>query len=39
MTSMMIKVNDEVSEAYTRAGYKQCPAPVVTLTKRIYFNN
>ena len=39
VTSMMVKVNDEVSEAYTRAGYKQCPAPVVTLRRRIYFNN
>ncbi|XP_074625238.1 caspase-8-like isoform X2 [Acropora palmata] len=39
VTSMMVKVNDEVSEAFTQRGYKQCPAPVVTLRKRIYFNN
>ncbi|XP_031561863.1 caspase-8-like [Actinia tenebrosa] len=39
VTSMMVKVNDEVSEAYTKKGYKQCPAPVVTLRKRIYLNN
>lgn len=37
--TMMVKVNDEVSEAFTRQGYKQCPAPVVTLRRRIYFNN
>lgn len=37
--TMMVKVNDEVSDAFTRQGYKQCPAPVVTLRKRIYFNN
>ena len=36
---MMVRVNDEVSEAFTKMGYKQCPAPVVTLRKRIYFNN
>nr|AJG36593.1 caspase 8 [Acropora millepora] len=39
VTSMMVRVNDEVSEAFTKMGYKQCPAPVVTLRKRIYFNN
>jgi len=37
--TMMVKVNDEVSDAFTKQGYKQCPAPVVTLRKRIYFNN
>lgn len=36
--TMMVKVNDEVSEAFTKRGYKQCPAPVVTLRRRIYFN-
>lgn len=39
VTTMMVKVNDEVSDAFTKRGYKQCPAPVVTLRKRIYLNN
>ncbi|EDO34460.1 predicted protein [Nematostella vectensis] len=38
LVTMMVKVNDKVSEAFTRKGYKQCPAPVVTLRKRIYLN-
>ena len=33
----MVRVNGKVSDAYTKQGYKQCPAPVVTLTKHVYF--
>ena len=36
LMSMMVKVNQEVSEAFTKQRYRQCPAPVVTLTKKIY---
>ena len=39
VTTMMVKVNDEVSAAFTKKGLKQCPAPVVTLRKRVYLNN
>ena len=35
--SMLLKVNDQVTQAYTDNGYRQCPAPVFTLTKKIYF--
>ena len=35
--SMMTKVNQKVTDAYTSRGYKQCPAPVFTLTKKVYF--
>ena len=34
--SMMVKVNDKVCQGYTEAGYKQCPTPIVTLTKKIF---
>ena len=37
VTSMMVRVNDMVSKAYTEQGFKQCPVPIVTLTKKIYF--
>lgn len=35
--SMMVMVNGKVSGAFTSKGYKQCPVPVVTLTKKLYF--
>ena len=34
--SMMTRVNDMVSKAYSKSGYKQCPAPIFTLTKKIF---
>jgi hypothetical protein len=34
---MMVRVNGQVTAAYSSKGYKQCPAPVFTLAKSIYF--
>jgi hypothetical protein len=34
---MMVRVNGKVAEAYSAQGYKQCPVPVFTLAKSIYF--
>ena len=34
---MMVRVNGVVTEAYSSQGYKQCPVPVFTLTKSVYF--
>ena len=35
--TMMGKVNDMVWEKGKKTGNKQCPAPITTLTKKIYF--
>ena len=37
VADMMMRVNGKVSEAYSLEGYKQCPAPIFTLTKKLYF--
>ena len=37
LVSMLITVNDYVSKAYTKDGYKQCPAPVIFLRKQVWF--
>jgi hypothetical protein len=34
---MMVRVNGQVAEAYSSKGYKQCPVPVFTLAKKLYF--
>ena len=34
---MMVRVNARVNEFLTENGYKQCPAPVFTLCKNLYF--
>ena len=34
---MMVRVNGRVTKAFTRQGYKQCPVPVFTLAKSLYF--
>ena len=34
---MMVRVNGLVNEAYSSQGYKQCPVPVFTLAKSVYF--
>lgn len=35
--TMMGKVNDMVWEKGKKKGCKQCPAPISTLTKKVYF--
>ena len=37
LVSMLTIVNDKVSEAYTKQGFKQCPAPVNMLRKKVIF--
>lgn len=37
LSSMMKKVNNEVSQAYTTAGFKQCPEYVDRLRKEVHF--
>ena len=37
LVSMLTIVNDKVSEAYTKQGFKQCPAPVNMLRKKVVF--
>ena len=37
LLSMLTTVNRKVSEAYTKQGYKQCPAPVILLRKQVWF--
>ena len=37
LVSMLTIVNDEVCQAYTSQGYKQCPAPVNLLCKQVWF--
>jgi hypothetical protein len=37
LSSMMKKVNDQVSKAYTKEGYKQCPEFVDRLRKEVHF--
>ena len=34
---MMVRVNGKVAEAYSSQGYMQCPVPVFTLAKSLYF--
>ena len=35
--TMMGKVNDMVWAKGKKTGHKQCPAPITTLTKKVYF--
>lgn len=37
LSSMMKKVNNEVSDAYTKEGFKQCPEYVDRLRKKVHF--
>ena len=37
LLSMLTIVNDKVSQAYTKQGFKQCPAPVNMLRKQVIF--
>ena len=37
LLSMLTVVNDKVSQAYTKQGFKQCPAPVNMLRKQVVF--
>ena len=37
LLNMLIIVNDRVSNACTKDGYKQCPAPVISLRKQVWF--
>jgi len=37
LLSMLTIVNKEVCQAYTCQGYKQCPAPVSLLRKKVWF--
>jgi hypothetical protein len=37
LVSMLTVVNDKVSQAYTKQGFKQCPAPVNMLRKQVIF--
>lgn len=37
LLSMLTIVNDELSKAYTKDGYKQCPGPVHFLRKQVWF--
>lgn len=37
LSSMMKKVNNELSHAYTKEGYKQCPEYVDRLRKKVHF--
>jgi hypothetical protein len=37
VVQMLVRVNGHVTNAYTQQGYKQCPVPVFTLAKSLYF--
>ena len=37
LVRMLIIVNDHVSKACTKDGYKQCPTPVICLRKQVWF--